>query len=49
MIPKYVVFNINKETKVVASGNDLYHLRRIYNGNAYQIMQVKALSDREEW
>ena len=49
MIPKYVVFNINKDAEVVASGNDLYELLSVYHGKAYQIMKVKTLSDREEW
>lgn len=49
MIPKYVVFNINKEAELVASGNDLYQLLSVYHGKAYQITKVKMLSDREEW
>ena len=48
MIPKYVVFNINKDAEVVASGNDLYELLSAYHGKAYQIMKVKSLSNREE-
>ena len=36
MIPKYVVFNINKDAEVVASGNDLYELLSVYHGKAYE-------------
>ena len=54
MIPKYVVFNINKQDAygnalLVAQGNSAYELLTTYHGKAYQIMKVKTLSDREEW
>ena len=54
MIPKYVVFNTNVidrqgQTLPVGQGNDLDELLSNYHGKAYQIMEVKTLSDREEW
>lgn len=54
MIPKYVVFNINKQDRngralPVKQGNDLDSLLKEFHGKAYQIMRVKTLSDREEW
>lgn len=52
MIAKYIVFNTNKTTNrkyslPVAQGDDLNELLRDFHGKAYQIMQVKSLSDRE--
>ena len=54
MIQKYIVFNTNMHDKngnalPVGQGNNLDELLSIYHGKAYQIMKVKALSDREEW
>ena len=54
MIPKYIVFNTNMPDKngnalPVDQGDDLDKLLTVYHGKAYQIMKVKALSDREEW
>lgn len=54
MIPKYIVFNINKKDAygnalLVAQGNSAYELLTTYEGKAYQIVKVKTLSDSGEW
>lgn len=51
-MPKYVVFNKNvgnRFHKPVTSGDNLRLLRPYYSGDAYEIMRVVPLVEREEW
>ena len=53
-MPKYVVFNKNVRNwspyqKPVDASDDLEMLRPYYSGDAYEIMRVVPLVEREEW
>lgn len=54
MIPKYVVFNVNMPDQngkalPVGQGDDFDELLSVFHGEAYQIMKVRTVTDREEW
>lgn len=53
-LPKYIVFNKNAGYrspyhKPVDVSDDVEMLRTYYSGDAYEIMRVVPLVEREEW